>query len=287
MITKTHPTFLVLTAAAILGMPTASAELPMLDKQPWLGYYAVFANKRFNFTFTPQGDIEIRPINDKDAPVGKKLAITIAAGIEEILPDGKTIMKQVKAETLESGDAATGNLEKVTIRGKVTGDAEFELNIEQSRGIIFFGGRVLNPGTLTKNPLRFSVRVRIPNAYPDPAPEPGVAAKKIDKSGQAFLKKIKDDSLTVKWIDGKRVKQDFEKAVDATSKDINGPGIASAEIEISSYKGKRLTFTAAPNSAMTLRNAQPAPLHEGFMILWTADVTKDPAAKARLAIEIR
>jgi hypothetical protein len=282
---KTHTTIL---AAALIsgftGLPKAGAELPSLEKQPWIGFYAAYANKRFNFSVTPQGNIELAPMNKKGTPVGKKLAITIDAGIEETLPDGKAVMKQIQVDTLESEQAATENLEKISIRGKVTGDAQFELNLEQTRGIIFIGGRVLDSGTLTKNPIRFAVRVRIPNGYPDSS---DAKAKPVDKSGKAFLKKIADDSLTVKWTDGKRVKQDFEKAVDATSKDLNGPGIASAEVEISSYHGNRLIFTASPNSAITLRNAQPAPLHEGFVISWLADASKDPDGKARLAIEVK
>jgi hypothetical protein len=166
----------------------------------------------------------------------------------------------------------------------VTGDAEFELYLEQNRGIVFIGGRVLNSGTLTKNPIRFVVRVRIPNCYPDSS---DTEAKPTDKSSKAFLKKIEDDSLEVKWTDGKKVKKDFEEAVDANSKDLNGPGIASAEVTASSYQGNRLMFTAAPNSAITLQNSAPKQLHEGFVIYWVADAAKDPAGKARLAIEVK
>lgn len=256
----------------------------MLDKQPWLGNFAVFANKRFNMTVDPEANIEISPLNEKDEPFGKKLAIAIEAGIEEILPDGKTIMKEVKVDTLASGDTPTEKFEKTTIRGKVTGGAEFELKLEQVRGIIFIGGRVLNAGTLTKNPIRFAVRVRIPKAYPYDDAQSASADKKAER---AFIKKLKGDSLQVKWTDGKSVKQDFEKSVDVTSKELNGPGITSAEVEISSYKGKRMIFTASPNSAMALRNPQPAPLHEGFTILWQSDTTKDPEGKARLALEVR
>jgi hypothetical protein len=282
---KFHP--IALAAALITGfagLPKAYAQLPMLDKQPWLGNFAVFANKRFNITISPQGNIELIPLNEKDEPVGKQLAITIDAGIEEIRPEGKVIMKEVKVDTLVSDDTPTEKLEKTTIRGNVTGGAEFELKLEQVRGIIFIGGRVLNAGTLTKNPVRFAVRVRIPNAYPYDDTQAASADKKAER---AFIKKLKGDSLQVKWTDGKSVKQDFEKTVDVTSKELNGPGIASAEVDISSYTGKRIILTAAPNSSMTLRNQQPEPLHRGFTICWQADTAKDPESKARLAIEVR
>jgi hypothetical protein len=291
---KIHPAAIFLTTlAGFLVLPTASAKLSMLDKQPWLGYYAIFASKRFNFKVLPQGNIEISPMNDKKEPVGQPLSINIRAGIEETLPDGKVVMKEINADTLESQDAATENLEKTSIRGKVTGDAEFELNIEQLRGVIFIGGRVLNPGTLTKNPIRFVVNAQIPNAYPYRDNQANTETdnkkkKKADNNSEkAFQKKLEDDSLTLKWIDGKRVKQDYGKIVDVNSKELNGPGIASAEIDVSSYHGKRVIFTAAPNSAMKLQNPKAAPLHEGFTIIWTADTAKDPQSKTRLAIEVR
>lgn len=286
-----------IAAALIAGfssLPKAGAELPSLDQQPWIGYYAAFASKRFNFGVTSQGNIALSLMNQKGEPAGEKLAINFDAGIEEILPDGKVVMKQFQLDSLETDQAATNKLEKAVIRGKVTGDAKFELNLEQNRGIIFIGGRVLDPGTLTKNPLRFAVRVRIPNAYPylENKPEAssedgGKKDKDIKKAEKAFLKKIKDDSLVLKWTDGTKVKKDYEEAVDATSKDLNGPGIASAEITASSYHENRLVFTAAPNSAMTLRNPKPAPLHEGYVIMWAADTAKDPGGLARLAIEVK
>jgi hypothetical protein len=281
MKTKTHPAvFAFALLAGLFCKPKASADLPTLDEQPWIGYYAVFTNKRFNFSVTPQGKIELAPMNKKGSPVGKRLSINIDAGIEETLPDGKVVMKQIQAASLKSEQAATENLEKSSIRGQTTGGAEFELNLEQARGIIFIGGRILDPGTLTKNPIRFAVRVRIPNGYPD-----GIDA--TDKSNKALLKKIKDDALTLKWIDGNRVKQDLKVTIDAASEELNGPGIASAEVEISSYHGNRFIFTAAPHSAIALRNPEPAPLHQGFTIIWAADPAKDPEGKARLAIDAK
>lgn len=278
--------------AVLSGTPNANAELPMLDQKPWLGYYAVFANKRYCFRVLPTGDIDLSPMNEKGGLLGKQLAINIYPGIEETMPDGKTVMRQTKAKSLESKEAPTENLGKTTIRGKVTGDAEYELYIEQVRGIIFMGGRVLNAGSLTKNPIRFVVRLRIPNAYPyqenqADIPDDRKQNRKADLAEKAFQKKVRNDSLTVKWLDGKRVKQDYEKIVDVNSKELNGPGIASAEIDVGSYKGRRLLFTAAPNSAMKLQNSKAAPLHEGFTVIWAADMAKDPEAKARLAMEVK
>jgi len=280
--------------ATLTISPRSNAELPVLQNEPWLGYFAGFSNKRFHLGVTPQGDIEMYPLTGKNDPVGKQLAIKIDAGVEETQATGRVVIKKIKEESLESSESPTGKLEKTSIRGEVTGGAKFELNIEQARGIIYLGGRILDRGKLTKNPLRFVVRVNVPNMYPYQDHDPGTAEdskrekeKKAQKVGKAFQKKVKSDLLLLTWTDGNRVRQDFEKIVDVTSPTFNGPGITSVDVDASSYEGKRLVFTAAPNSAMTLRNPSPAPLHEGFTIIWAADSSKDPQNKAKLAMEVR
>lgn len=271
-------------AALISGFaaaPLAHAQLPSLNEPPWLGYYAAYANKRFQIGLSSKGNITLTPMNEKGDPVSFQLAIDIDAGIEETMPDGKVVMRQIKAETLAAKEPATDELEKVLVTGKVTGDAAFELNIEQTRGIIFIGGRMTDPGTLTKNPLRFALRLRIPTLYKNHKAEDKRAEK-------AFAKKIEDDRIDMKWTDGKRAKQTFEKAllVDG-NKEINGPGITSLELEAGAYKGRRFVFTASPNSSMNLWNAKEQPLHEGFTINWKADAEKDKDGKARIAIDVK
>ena len=246
----------------------------MINEVPWLGHFAVFANKRFQFAVTAQGKITLIPIGDNDKLVASSLEIPI-----EIRPDGKITVKKVQPKTLESAQPATGKLEKVVIRGKVTGGASFEITLEQARGVVSVGGRVLAPGTLTKYPLRFSIRIKFPSAYRND--------NRRDKREQkAFEKKIRDDRLDLTWTDGKRKKQSFDKKVDASSKELNGPGIAAAEIEISAYKGRKFEFIASQNSTIALSN-EKGPLHEGFEIRWLPDPVKDPQGKARLSLEVR
>ena len=258
----------------------ASAQLPSLDKAPWLGHFAAFQNKKFQIGITGQGKMTLIPMGDKDAPMTQSLAVPILFGIEEVLPDGKGTLKEIKPETLESTQPANDDFETLVIRGKVTGDASFEVTIEQKRGVISIGGRVVDPGTLKKYPLRFAVRARFPTAYP--------ARKERDKKEEKiFQKKLEDDRIDLKWVDGKRMKQTFEEKVIASSKEINGPGIAAAVIEIEAYKGKKFFFIASENSSMTLSNEKEGPLHLGFSVNWSADAAKDTEGKARLSFEVK
>ncbi len=196
--------------------------------------------------------------------MAKDNELSVSFGIEEVLPDGQTRMKEIRKTTLESADPATDKLERAVITGKVTGNVAFETTIEQQRGIISIGGRVTDPGTLTKNPIRFTVRVNLTNVYSG-----------VDKEGKkklkAFEKKVKGDRVDFKWTDGDRYRSSMDETVDVTSKEVNGPGISLAEIKMSCYGGRKLVFGASGYSSITLSNDKPAPLYDGFTLRWLPD----------------
>lgn len=267
------------SACLLLGGPLTAA-LPTITEQPWMGIFAGFENKKFRFTVDQNAKITLAPLNQKGEPVGKKTQIPILFGIEETNPDGRTYLRKVLPETLASPDGKTSKLEKCTITGKTSGEAAFELIISQERGVISLGGRMTDPGKLTKNPVRFVIRPDFPDAYP--------YDKQTDKKeAKAFEKKIADDRIDIKWTDGKRTKLTFDKDVDAGAKEVNGPGVAETQIEIGAYKDIRFVFTATPDSTMSFSNEKPAPLHKGFALTWQADPAKDKEGKARLSIEVK
>lgn len=268
---------LVLAAAGILP---AAAQLPTLDNQPWLGYFAVFANGRYHFTVDSNGLMHLTPMGDKREPVSSNIAIAIQIAVEELMPDGKITVKQIDASSLQSAQPVTDKLAKVVITGKVTGGAAFEATVEQARGTIFMGGRVTDPGTL-KNTLRFALYAKVPPLYPN--------AKKISnkKEEAAHEKKLAGDRITVKGIDGKRRKETLGKRVDSSSADLTGTGLVSVEIETAAYLSKKCQFVASPNSMLTLKNESGGPLSDGVLIRWEADKTKDPEGKARFAFEVK
>lgn len=265
---------------SFIGFQRASAELPILKKQPWMGYFAVFESRYYQFSVDTNGAATLTLMNPKGEPMGEATEIAVSFVVEEILPNGEARLKKIKKGSLESTDLATDKLGKITFHGKVTGDAAYEVTIEQERGDIFIGGRITDKGTLTKDPLRFTVRVKVPNVYADVEKEGRMAQK-------AFEKRIKDDRVDLKWSDGKRLKQNFTDRVDLTSNEINGPGIVNAEAEINYYNGKKLRFAATEKSAITLWNDTPAPLHEGFTVNWVVDAAKDPTGKSRLSLQVK
>ncbi|MEO0017117.1 MAG: hypothetical protein RLZZ522_400 [Verrucomicrobiota bacterium] len=263
-----------------LGGGSALAELPSLGVRPWMGYFLGTKTRDFSFGLTSQGAGVIIPMGKGDKEVAMKLRVPVTFLIEEVLPDGRTIVKKILPETLESNDSATAKPSKTRIRGKVTGGASFEAFFEVERGIIAIGGRLLEPGTLTKNPLRFGVRATFPESYPSTKESTKEAAK-------ALTKKLEGDRYGVLWTDGKRAKFNGADKIKADPKKGNGPGIARLEVEVAAYQGKAFEFTASAQSNITLSTRLAQPLGKGLVVNWYPDPAADPEAKARLKFTVK
>lgn len=278
--------FLTLAASAL---QSAHAQLPALDNEPWRGYFAVHAGKRFQFCIVSQGDMHLRALDRDGAVIGGVIgAMPLAVFVREILPNGTAVNRPLNPESLETSDSPTEKLEKTVFRAKAEGGVSFEVTVEQSRGIIFFGGRILDPGTI-KNPLCVAFSVTFPNPYPydlRPVDETEDEREK-KKLLKAFEKKIHGDSISLKRTDGKRLKQALSATVDISSKEITGPGITEFEMEAAAFPERKFVFTAAPNSSMTLSGGAATPIYKGFSLLWAPDPAKNADGKARLAINVR
>ena len=288
-----HASLLMSCLLATVSTQPVEAELPSLQDQPWLGYYAVYADKNYEFKITAaDGVVTLIPVGE-GAPVLGNLLVYIKFGIEETLPDGKIVSSPVQGNALETSDPASDKLSKSILRGKTAGNASVEITIEQSRGIVFVGSRLLEPGAHT-HPIRTTATVVFPNINPpakppanDEALDERDAKRAAKKQAKDAEDKLKDDVVTVKWTDGKRHSITFEKPVDAGSAEFNGPGTTTAEVTIATYGRKKFLFNASPNSMMKISNPKPASLSEGFSLQWSPDPEKNKDGKARLAIEVK
>lgn len=281
---KRLPGALTTLLCAIATAGPASAELPTLSQPPMLGFHSGYMNKKYQFGIAGNGEITLKMVDNKGVVSPSPFHVRIAIGIEEVLPDGKTAWRPIKAETLESAQGPNGSFEKAVFTAKVNGDAVIEATFEQIRGVISIGGRVTEPGPLVKNPLRFAARMNFPTPYPHDLPGSKPEDKKTVK---AFEEKIKNDLIELKWTDGKKKKLTFGENVDTSAADVNGPGSAAAEIEVSVCAGKSFLLTNSGNSVMKLSSAQPAPLYRGFSFYWSTDPVKNQDGKARISIELK
>jgi hypothetical protein len=264
----------------IAGILPASAELPSMNEKDWLGYFVGLKTRSYMFGITPNGRASIKVLNEKGDPVAQKLTIQVDFKIEETMPDGKVIGRLMKPESLESAQAATNKPKDVVFKGLATGDIGFEVFVTEERGGIALGGRLLEPGAL-KNPSRFCISVKVPNAYPD------VKVDEDKKAKKAFEDKVKGDRVQISRMDGKREKLSMMEPVAANSPEVTGPGLSGVQIDASSYKDRKIQFSASPNSSIALSNPSKQPLGDGFDLVWKADPAKDPEGKARLQIEVK
>ena len=281
---KSIPTWLFLLGLIVSSPSGAFAQLPAMDKAPWLGYFAAHEGRPFKFGVTSRGEIKLTPLNNKGVEFGPHMALPILIGIEEIQPDGKTDMKPIRVDTLKSGQTPTDKLERIVLQGKVSAEASFEAVIEQKSGVISIGGRMLDKGQFKKNPVRFAVRVKVPNNYPWTTEE---RWKSDPKKVAAFLKKIESDSIELNRSDKKRVTWTLEKPVDAASGDLTGPGVSRIELRMQSFGDNKLLFNASENSVMTISNTPNSPLYQGFTLTWIPDPEKDKDGKARLGLTVK
>ena len=263
----------------MMGLAPASAQLPTLQSKDGLGYFINVETKDSVFGINSLGKGLLRPIGKK-GPVGTSLGIPVEFTVEETFSDGKVVVRGILPEGLASAQPATDKPVNVSFHGKVKGDAGFEVFVNEVRGEISLGGRIVD-ATAAKNPTKFSIRFKFPDVY------------SYDKDGgdrqaqKKFEDKTKDDRMQVTWTDGKRVKVSTTDKVDATSKEINGPGISELEVQFSTYLDKKFHFAASPNSVITLVNTPNEALHRGFTLIWTADVAKDPEGKARITFSVK
>lgn len=262
------------------GIFPVSAALPTLEEKEWFGYFVGVQNRAFRFGMTSAGKTAIHVLGKNADPLSRKLAIPVNFLILETLPGGKVISRQIQPESLESAQPATNKPLNIVVKGKATGDAAFEVFINEERGVISLGGHLLEPEK-SKNPLRFAIELKIPSVYAE------VKKNGDKKAEKAFEDRTRRDRLQLIWTDQKVVKQSLSEKVDASSKKISGPGIAAVQLELGAYEGKKIEVAVSENSFITLDNQASASLISGFSITWTADITKDPECKTRLSIRVK
>lgn len=259
----------------------ASARLPSLYGDGWVGCYAVHEANGYDFMMGCTGELLLIPKNRSKDHVAIINQIKIDCGIEELLPDGSTVLKKTRVSSLSADKEATRNIDKIVIRGTTTGDAVFELYVEQSRGIVSLGGRVVDAGKLTEHPLRFTVRASIPNVYRD--------VELYEKSElREFAKLSRRDYMEVRRIDHSKVVLSNDDAEQMDGDALTGSGIEQIEMRLSYYEGRRFYFTASRESGIAVSSPRnPGAWYHGMTLHWCADSKKDPEGRGRLNFWIK
>lgn len=268
---------IALAAGLFLTPSGAQADLPGLKEQPWLGYFLGMETKRkFRFGITAKGQGTLDALKSDGKPVYMHNPIQINFDVIETTPEGKTIRKQFQPDSLATDQEAVQDpRDPVTFRGKVTGDAAFEVTVTPERSGFSVSGRLTDKGTLT-NPLHFAISADFTPYVSKPGDDPS----KMER----FEERAKKDVLRYETVSRKREKLEFlEETNPATTV---SEALTSAHIEADGYDGIEFELKASEKSKLTFDDKGPRPLWKGFTLRWTANEGVDTATQ-KLTVTVK
>jgi len=283
----------------LIAYPTISAQLPMLNKPPFTGYFAGIEIKTLRFGLDSSGGAMLSPQNNREKIARKEDSIGISFVLETTQADGTIQRKSFIPTTLETTQPATEKLSKVSFRGKFDQEAMGEVLVEYSRGVITLGGRLIDAGKLKDQSPRFAIHFKMPKFDPEKIKPPGSYSKgKENEQNKDSGEKRKSRSeerkekemagvVTLEKPGGKPIELDFHEQHDLTTKELNGEGNSVIQVQMGLYLSKGIQFTAGPNSTLSLWNKEPTRLADGYTIRWVPDAHKDPKGLANLQIRVR
>lgn len=250
---------------------SAPAELPALQEKPWLGHFVGYQQRGFQFGVKADGKMVFEAKNRKGSFMGFDKAVNITAEVVETV-EGKQVVKQIIPESLVTADKASDKPEKVTFRGKVTGDAEFEVVLEFDGDTILMGGRMLGNGSIT-NPLHFQIRSRHADVY-----------GKMEENRAAT--EAKKDRLEFTRLDKKKGKAELLEPVDLGGETVTGKGLAELSVELKCYEDRTFEYSPVGDGLLVMESprGQAAAPRDGFSVIWRADAAKDKDGKGRLQL---
>lgn len=258
---------LAITAGFFLTPTAAEAALPGLKEQPWLGYFIGIEHKRkMRFGVTAKGQGVIDPLDDKGKPVFAKVPFQVNFDVVETLPDGKTVRKQINPDSLTTDqEAAQDPRDPVTFRGKVTGDAAFEVTVYPERGGVAVSGKLTDKGTLT-NPLHFEISLDV-KPYPR---RPGDDETKIKN----FEKRAEKDVLKFETVSRKRGKIEFLDETNPAT--VVGEAMSKLDFKTDAFDNKEFEIETTDKAKLTFADLGSKPIWNGFTLHWRIDEGADP-----------
>jgi hypothetical protein len=256
-----------------LSLQPLLAQLPIWDTKPWLGFFAGHDRNKFAMGIKSDGSIELEIKDKKGQRMGFSKGIIILPTVMAEGEKGWAPLNRVRT-TMSTTDKPTDQPKKLTYRGKVTGDAEYEVVVEFDRDKISFGGKIIDKGA-TKKPIKFQIRCRFQQPYKGASPE---SAKKSTAK----------DTIKYLRMDKKKGQCGIFESIDFSKDETFGP-LSFLEVDMKNYMNYGLSFRSEGQLPLILENPNktPAPPMDGFAIIFEHDPAKDPKGYARMVFEIK
>ncbi|MGB6222836.1 hypothetical protein [Haloferula sp.] len=260
---------LLLSSATVFG-----GELPELFEKPWMAWYSGYEGKKMHFGVAPDGQASLIPIDEKSKDrISQGNWLSIRPVILETMPDGRDVVKSAIEDGWEAITPESNEAEEVKYRGTVTGGAKYEVHYQVDDGEIIASGQILDKGELTENPIRFAIRVIIPNVY-----------RHVDEE-EKLLERAEDDRFDFVKVDKKKAKFKGDETVEAVAKECGPFRYLRAEIE--NYNGGRFEFDAGDIGQFEFEKPDADLIAKGFTLVWTPDPAKNAGGKGKMLLEYK
>lgn len=301
MMKRCNKIFGIFATSIMIGMVVDQAwgQLPMAPDAEKPGYFAFLADRNLESGVSTEGEIMIHLLDRKRSPMTiSPLAITPL--IVENRLGQEDITRKLIAESLETNDSPTTKFSKTTYRGKAINDALMEVTVEQNRDVFLLGGRIIEPGK-SRNPQAISYGIRLYDVYKGPKLKivKALNEKEKEKAAKDFEMRTRDDRITLKLVDGKRIKYSMLEPIGPLHEQIRETRIEQVELEYAAYPNRKIILTASPNSEFTIQGRDDSslqipikgrdviPLNLVLSIRWKSHPEKDPNYEAKLAVQVK
>lgn len=255
----------VLVAGSVFG-----GTLPSLQDKPWLGCFAGYEDRSFDFALGTGGESDLFFKEGGDR-VSRFLAFKVRYVLEEKIND-RWVRRTMAEDGFETSDKATDDPEKMTFTATYTGDTKVEVVHEFEKGEVLIGIKIVEKKT--DNPIRCGVVVTIPDIYR------GLEEGELSKRD---LRKKVDAEVEGETLEGKRLKADLYELPKLGSADYFEGGAKTFTIEAERIAGREVTLSLAEEETGRIDVDQTRPAMHGFSLNWWPDPEK---TGAKLLLEV-
>lgn len=256
------------------------AQLPILKKAPWLGYFAGQSTSHGMLGILADGSILY---NDSQK---------IYPSVQETSADGKVTIHRLIPDTLTTKYQPTNKLGKITYSGKVKRGSTIEVTVEFTRKDVSIGGAITEK-IESANSQQFVIYTIVPPYYlmygeketlKNGTPEEKKKLEKMIARQEAIAAK---EFLELHRLDGTEVKQQLLDTADFSEK-FNADGFSSIKAELSCFKGRKMDISASEGSLMMLSNKEARPIFKHhYYITWMESPKKKSASEGRMVLKMR
>ncbi|MEM1082833.1 MAG: hypothetical protein AAGI48_01825 [Verrucomicrobiota bacterium] len=260
-----------LLISLLLASSLGAGELPELNDQPWIGWFAGYEGKDNHFGVGGDGRGALIPLTKDGDHYNSALWFRIQPVVLEKQPDGREFSRKVIEDGWEALSNSGSDEEKMAYRATAEGGVVYEVNFEIDDDTVMAGGRIIEKGDGDK-PVRLVMRVLVPDYF------------RYERDKDDYEKKYKRDRVELVTANRKKQKFDLFEEIDAA--DINGSPIQSANVD---FKFRELELQADAGDAGSFRfwNGRKKPLSMGFTLEWSADPGKKADGSERFTLRLK